>query len=101
MAVVQLEKSLLFRFSLLQFYDAVKARKKPSLKQTEQQELKSVSNLPAKIDIDALKSFTKSRTINETEYRQKVKTASLDSRFTGYKKEECTSTCSLLKNFET
>ena len=46
--------------------------------------------MPAKIDIDVLKSFTKSRT-NETEYRQ---TASLNSRFTGSK---CTSTCSLLK----
>ena len=55
--------------------------------------------MPAKIDIDALKSFTKSR-INETEYRQKSKTASLNSRFTGSKKKECTSTCSLLKMFE-
>ena len=58
--------------SLLQFYDAAKARKKPSLKQTEQKELKSVSTMPAKIDIDAFKSFAKSRT-NETEYRQKIK----------------------------
>ena len=41
--------------------------------------------MPAKIDIDALKVFTKSRT-NETEYRQKIKTASLNSTFTGYKK---------------
>ena len=49
-----------------------KQEKKPSLKQTEQQELKSVSNMPAKSDIDALKSFTKSRT-NETEYWQKIK----------------------------
>ena len=40
--------------------------------QKQQYELKSVSNMPAKIDIDALKSFTKSRT-NETEYRQKIK----------------------------
>ena len=32
---------------------------------------------------------------------KKLKTASLNSRFTGAKKEECTSTCSLLKNFET
>ena len=32
---------------------------------------------------------------------KKLKTASLDSRFTGSKKEEWTSTCSLLKNFET
>ena len=57
--------------------------------------------MPAKIDIDALKSFTKSRT-NETEnIGKKLKTASLNSRFIGSKKEECTSTCSLLKNFET
>ena len=32
---------------------------------------------------------------------KKLKTVSLNSRFTGSKKEECTSTCSLLKNFET
>ena len=56
--------------------------------------------MPAKIDIDALKSFTTSRT-NETEYRQKLNTASLDSRFTDSKKEECNLTSSLLKNFET
>ena len=31
---------------------------------------------------------------------KKLKTASLNSRFTGSKKEECTSTCSLLKIFE-
>ena len=56
--------------------------------------------MPAEIDFDALKIFTKSRT-NETKYWQKIKTASLNSRSTGSKKEECTSTCSLLKNFET
>ena len=56
--------------------------------------------MPAKIDIDALKNLKKSRT-NETEYRQKTKPASLNSRFTGSKKEERTSTCSLLKIFET
>ena len=33
-----------------------------SLKQAELQELNSVSNMPAEIDIDAFKSFTKSRT---------------------------------------
>ena len=32
---------------------------------------------------------------------KKLKTASLNSRFTGCKKEEYTLTCSLLKNFET
>ena len=63
--------------------------------------LSSVSNMPAKIDVDALKIFTKSRT-NEIEYRQKINNvASLNSRFTFSKKEECTSTCSLLKIFET
>ena len=55
--------------------------------------------MPAKIDINALKSFTKSRT-NEPNIGKKLKTASLDSRFTGSKKEEFTSTCLLLKNFE-
>ena len=57
-----------------------------SLKQTELSELNSVSNMPAEIDIDAFKIFTKSRT-NETEYWKKLKTASLNSRFTGSKKE--------------
>ena len=56
--------------------------------------------MPAKIDIAGLKIFTKSK-INETEYRQKLKTASLNSRFTSSKKEECTATRSLLKKFET
>ena len=42
------------------------------LKHTELWELNSVSNMPAEIDIDALKRFTKSRT-NETEYWQKIK----------------------------
>ena len=56
--------------------------------------------MPAKINIDALKIFTKSRT-NETEYGQKIKKSQSHSRFTGSKKEECTSTCPLLKNFET
>ena len=32
---------------------------------------------------------------------KKLKAASLDSKFIGSKKEECTSTSSLLKNFET
>ena len=36
--------------------------------------------MPAEIDIDALKSFTKSRT-NRTEYWKKLKTASLNYRF--------------------
>ena len=56
--------------------------------------------MPAKIDTDALKILQ-----NQEQMRlnivKKLKTASLDSRFTGSTKEECTSTCSLLKNFET
>ena len=39
----------------------------------------------AKIDIDALKIFTKLRT-NEAEIRQKIKTTSLNSKVTGSKK---------------
>ena len=64
--------------------------------------------MPAEIDIDALKIFTKSRT-NETKYWQKIKNN--QSKLKIYRflkegrvyfiKEECTSTCSLLKNFET
>ena len=54
--------------------------------------------MAAKIDIEALKIFTKSRA-NEAENLQKIKTASIDSRFTGSKKK-CASTWSRLKNFE-
>ena len=46
--------------------------------------------MAAKIDIEALKIFTKSRA-NEAENLQKIETASIDSRFTGSKKK-CTST---------
>ena len=53
----------------------------------------------AKIDIDAIKK-KKSQT-NDTENRQKIKTANLNFRVTGSKKEQSTSTCSLLKTFET
>ena len=61
-------------FCLLQFYDTAKAGKKPSLKQTEQQELNSVTNMTAEIDIDAFKIFKKSWT-NEAENRQTNKTS--------------------------
>ena len=59
--------------------------------------------MAAEIDIEALKIFTKSRA-NEAENKnknsqKKIKTASIDSRFTGSKKK-CTSTWSRLKNFE-
>ena len=42
--------------------------------------------MPAEIDIDALKIFTKSRT-NETEYWQKIKNSQSNSKFTGSKTE--------------
>ena len=71
-----------------------------SLKQTEQWEVNSVSNMKAKIDIDALKISTKSRT-NETEYRQNIKNSQSQLKIYRFKNEECTSTSSLLKNFET
>ena len=54
------------------------------------EEPKSLTNIAAEIDIDALK-ILKLR-INELENRQKIKTASLNSRFTGSKKEKWTST---------
>ena len=49
-----------------------KAGKKPSLKQTEQYELNSITNMATKIGINALKIFEKSRT-NEAENQQKIK----------------------------
>ena len=59
-----------------------------SLKQAELYELNSVSNMPAKIDIDALKILQ-----NQEQMRlnigKKLKTASLNSRFTGSKKQVC------------
>ena len=54
----------------------------------------------AKIDIDALK-LKKNQEQMILKIGKKLKTASLNSRVTGSKKEECISTCSLLKNFET
>ena len=70
--VVQLEKSLLFCFCNFTMLQKQEKSLHLSLKQTELQELNSVSNMPAEVDIDALKIFTKSRT-NETEYWQKIK----------------------------
>ena len=42
-------------FSLLQFYNAAKAAKKPVLKQVEHCELNNFTNMVAKIDIHTLK----------------------------------------------
>ena len=52
----------------------------------------------AKIDIDALKTKKKNQEQMRLKIGKTLKTASLDSRFSGSKKEQCTSTCSLLKN---
>ena len=54
----------------------------------------------AKIDINALK-LKKNQEQMTLKIGKKSKTANLNSRFTGCKKEQCTSTCSLSKNFET
>ena len=56
--------------------------------------------MAAEIDIDALKISKKSRKMR-LKIGKKLKTASLSSRFTGSEKEECTLTCSFMKNFET
>ena len=56
-----------------------------SLKQTKLYELNSVSSMPAEIDIDALKIFTKSRT-NEAEYWQKIKNSQSQLKIYRFKK---------------
>ena len=57
--------------------------------------------MPAKIDIDALNKVLQNQEQVRLNIGKKLKTASLDSRFSGSKKEECASTCSLLKSFKT
>ena len=68
-------------FLLLQFYKDAKARKKPSLKQIEQLELKVFQTCLLKLTSMLLKVLQ-----NQEEMRlnigKKLKTASLDSRFT-------------------
>ena len=56
--------------------------------------------MAAKIDIDALKIFLKSRT-NEAEEWQKTKNSQSQLKIYSSKLEECTSTFSLFKNIET
>ena len=56
--------------------------------------------MAAKIDIDVL-TFLKNQEQMRLKIGKELKTASLNSRFTGSKTKECSSTCSLLKNFET
>ena len=56
--------------------------------------------MSAEINIDALQLLQNQEQM-KLNIGKNLKTATLNSRFTGSKKEECTSTCSLLKNFET
>ena len=56
--------------------------------------------MASEIDIDAL-TFLKNQDQIRLKIGKKLRTACLNSRFTGSKTEECTSTCSLSKNFET
>ena len=56
--------------------------------------------MPAKIDIDALQILQNQEQVR-LKIGKKLNTASLNSRFTGSKKEECTLTRLLSKNFET
>ena len=69
-------------FPLLQFYDAAKAGKTPSLEEIEQEELNSVTNISPKIGIDALKFFLNQRQ-TRLKIGKKLKTAIFNSRFTG------------------
>ena len=66
------EKSLFFQVERLlkKFYDAAK-QEKSFYSGEENRKLNTVANMAAKIDIDALKFFKKSRTI-DTENRQKI-----------------------------
>ena len=57
-----------------------------SLKQTELQELNSVSNIPAKLT-SMLSKFLQNQEQLRLNIGKKLKTASLNSRFTGSKKE--------------
>ena len=76
------------------FYDAEKQEKSLLYSGEEKRKLNTVANMVAKIDIDAPKLKKKSKT-NDTKIGKKLKTASLNSRVTGSKKEQFTSTCSL------
>ena len=97
MAVTQLEKSLLFRFCI---FTMLQKRKKTFTQAGRAIGIISVSNMSAKIDIDAPK-FLQNQEQMRLNIGKKLKAVSLNSRFTGSKMEECSSTCSLSKNFET
>ena len=68
----------------------------------ENRKLNTVANMVAKIDIDALNLKLKKK--NQEQMILKIgkilKTACVNSRVTGSKKEQCTSTCSHLKNLK-
>ena len=65
-----------------------------------EEQLDTVANRTAKIDIDASKLKKKNQKQMILKIGKKLKTASLNFIVAGSKKEQCTSDCSLLKNFE-
>ena len=79
-----------------------KKQKKAFTQADRASEAKHCCKLIAKIDIDALK-FKKNEEQMRLKIGKKLKTASLKSKVTGSEKKNSvyTSTCSVLKNFET
>ena len=85
---------------LKKFYDAAK-QKKSFFSGEENRKLNTAANMVAKIDIDAL-------TLKKNQEQMKLKIGKNSKQpfstlelVIGSKTEQCTSTCSLLKNFET
>ena len=72
----------------------------PPLSRQSNRNETALQTWPQKFTPMISKKFEKSGT-HAAKNRQKIKPASRISRFIGSKKEECTLTCSLLKNFET
>ena len=87
-------------FTLLQFYDAAKQEKCLYLSRQSNRNETVFQTCPLK-----LRSMLSKLLQNQQHMRlnigKKLKTASLNSRLTGSKKKECTSTSSLLKKFQT
>ena len=98
LAVVQLGKSLLFRFR--NFTMLQKQEKSLHLSRQSNKNQKVFQTCPLKLT-SMLSKVLQNQEQMRLNIGKKLKTASLNSRFTGSKKKECTSTCSLLKNFET
>ena len=93
------EKNLIFQVERLlkKFYDPAK-QEKSLYSGEESRKSNTVANMVTKIDIDALK-VKKNQEQMIPKIGKKLTTACLNSRVTGSIKEQCTSTCSLLKEF--